>query len=499
MEHHQQLITRFGVTSAGIPNEYIGRKYSSTCLFEPEDALQEHYRETLKDNTIVPPSMESDMPRYNHGAKDVLNNRFEGARSAVQPHHPDMYLANTTRDTRGAQTGADMRQHKEGMEYRIRRYTDFVSDKLSDQTETSGTWNGPAIIKAQRATWGKFKKNAKWFATSLSATYNPHNFRQSSTSKMKLITRDDNDKVQVLSEVPTQLFTHSEVVFGKKNRKAIVGTRRVPTHRFDVAKYGRAPKSHRHTYDSRNKIDVAVPTTAFQKSEEATMKQLAIIMSAESSNLCRDSAECTTAFDEESKTNVIKKMGKHVDVRHSLDEMKQSQDIVESMVVVLEAKNARHQKGEDIANQRNHKWYDQEIYDDVKESKHTSIKFIEDPFATARTKQFAMTEIDGDGSMETAIYSMAFNPTITQIRDAQRQGLVEYDNEDSTTVYRGKTGVTEMTQRNAVGSMTEVDETEFNDSAIKARIIGSIGEKSKIRRHMRFEQRDGLGDVTSKH
>jgi len=499
MEHHQQLITRFGVTSAGIPNEYIARKYSNTCLYEPEDMLQEHFRDTLKDNTLEPPSLESDMPRYNNGAKDVLNIRYEGARSKVQPDHPDMYLANTTRDDRGSQTGVDMRRHKEGMEYRIERYKDFVSDKLSDQTEDSGVWEGPSIIKAQRSTWAKFKKRATWFDTSLSATYNPHNYRQSSTSKMKLIKRDDNDKVRILSEVPSQLFTHSEVVYGKNHKKSIVGRREVPTHRFTVAKYGRAPPSRKYTYDSRSKIDAAVPTTDFQESEEAAMKSLAIVMSAESSGACRDLSECTASFDEGMTTNSNRHKGKHGNTRRALDEMKQTQDIVENIVVILEAKNARHEQDGDIAKRRNHKWYDQDIYDNVKESKHVSIKYIADPFASARLKRYSLTDIDGEDSMETAIYSTSNMPTIDKIRDAQRKGLIEYDKEESTTIYRGKTGPSNSDRLNTVDSVRATDETEFNDSAVKARIVGPIGEKSRIRRHMRYEPREGLEDINSRH
>jgi hypothetical protein len=316
---------------------------------------------------------------------------------------------------------------------------------------------------------------------------------------MKLIRRDDNDKVRILSEVPSQLFTHSEVVYGRNHKKSIIGRREVPTHRFTVAKYGRAPPSRKYTYDSRGKIDAAIPTTDFQESEEAAMKSLAIVMSAESGGMCRESAECTTSFDEGMTTNANRHKGKQGNTRRALDEMKQTQDIVENIVVILEAKNARHEQDGDIARRRNHKWYDQDIYDNVKESKHASIKYIADPFASARLKRYTLTEIDGEDSMETAIYSMSNMPTIDKIHEAQRKGLVEYDKEESSTMYRGKTGPTNSDRLNTVDSVRTTDETEFNDSAIKARIIGPIGEKSKIRRHIRYEPREGLEDISSRH
>jgi hypothetical protein len=500
MEHHKQLVTRFGVTSDGIPPEYVARKYSSTCLYEPEDMLWHHNRDVLRDNTVEPPSLESDMPRYKTARKDVLNIRFHGARSQVRPEHPEIYLANTTRDNRGSQTMPDMRQHKEAMEYRIENYKDFVNDNLADQTEDSGTWEAPAIIKALRGTWEKFKRRATWFDTSLSAEYHGHNQRQSSTSKMRLIKRDDNDKVRVLSEMPSSVFTNSKVVLSNPNRKkVIVGRREVPTHRFTVAKYGRAPPSVVRHYDATKKMDYVTPTQEFKNSEEHAMRALAIVMSAEAGDKHRDMAECTTSFDESAKTMTDRHKGKHPNVRRALDNTENTQDIVENMVVILEGRQARHQQDGDLQARRHHGYYDPELYDAAQETEHRVVKLIEDPFASAKMKRYALTEIDEPGSMETAIYSTSHQPTIEQIRDAQRKGLIDYEKEESVTVYRGKQGPTEAQRLNTIGSLRQTDETRFDDSAVKARIVGPIGQKSRIRRHVRYEPVSGLGDIESNH
>lgn len=500
MEQHKQLITRFGVTSDGIPQEYFARKFVNTCLYEPEDMLWHHNRDVLRDNTIEPPSLESDMPRYTTARKDVLNIRFDGARSQVRPDHPEIYLANTTRDNRGSQKDPNMRQHKEGLEYRIGKYKDFVNDNLSDKTQDSGTWEGPSIIKAQRGTWATFKNRAAWFGTSLSAEHHGHNTTQSKTSKMRMITCDDNDKVRILSEVPATLFTPSEVVFGgKSHRKVIVGRRDVPTHRFDVARYGRAPNSVVRHYDATKKMDYVVPTQSFQESEERVLRSLAIVMAAESGDRHRDLSECGTSFTKSDEMIMNRKIGKHGDVRRAMDDTENTQNIVENMVVILECRHARNHQNNDIQARRNHGYYDPDLYDAARENDHKSVKPIENPFTAAKLKMYALTEIDDPGSAETVIYSSSVQPTITQIRDAQRKGLIEYDKDESTTVFRGECPRTESQRLNTIGSLKQTDQTSFDDSAIKARLVGPIGKKSRIRRHIRYEPISGLSDIESNH
>jgi hypothetical protein len=503
MQYVRGRQTRFGQSGniGGIPSEYVARKYSSTCLFEPEDLVREHFRDTLKDNTLEPPSLESDMPRYNHGAKDVLNIRYEGARSKVKPEHPGIYIANTTRDERGSQTQPNMRNHKEGMEFRIERYKDFVNDPLTDQSVTEGPWQPQQQIKLGQHIKGFLKKRLNWFETGHVANHTAHNQVHSTTSRMKLIKRDDDGNAPVISDMTSTLFTPSVVVLGGKSHKTkLIGRRKVPSHKFTVAKYGRAPSSRVYKYDTSNNMFNAVQTTEFKKSEENALRNLAIIMSGEAGKSCRPEANCAEkTFDGSTETMVTRHNGKHGDNRKTLDEMKHSQDFIEQMVVILESKSQRKQSIGDIKKQRAHKYIDPDIYSEVRMNKHVSVKMLEDPFIEARKRRKALTEIDGGGSMETAIYSMAVVPTTEQIHNAQRKGMIEYDNEESTTVYRGKSGPTESERHNTIAAVRATDETEFTEHAIAERLVGPMSEKSRIRRHVRYEPRGGLGDIASNH
>lgn len=495
--------TRYGQGGniGGIPPEYVARKYSSTCLYEPEDMVREHFRDTLKDNTCEPPSLESDMPRYNHGAKDFLNIRYEGARSAVQPDHPGLYIANTTRDERGSQTQPNMRNHKEEMEFRIERYKDFVNDPLTDQSVTEAPWQPENQIKLGQHIKGFLKKRLKWFEKSHVAEHHAYNSTHSTTSRMKLIKRDDDGNAPVIAEMSSSMFTPSEVVFGGKSHKTmIIGRRKVPSHQFTVAKYGRAPNTRVYKYDTKNNMFNAVQTAEFKKSEENVLRNLAIIMASEAGFVCRPEANCAPkTFDKSAEGMAMRHKGKHGDNRKTLDEMKHTQDFIEQMVMVLESKTSMTQKIGDLKKQRAHKYINPDIYSEALTNNHITVKTIEDPFVEARKKRKALTEIDGDGSMVTAMYSMKVVPTVNQIHNAQRTGMIEYDNEESTTVYRGKSGPTESERHNTIEAVRATDETEFTDHAIAARLIGPMSEKSRIRRHVRYEPRDGLGDIASNH
>lgn len=500
MEYVKGRQTRYGQGGniGGIPPEYVARKYSNTCLFEPEDLVDEHFRDTLKDNSFEAPSLESDMPRHDHGAKNFINVRYEGARSAVQPDHPDMYLADTTRDERGAQTQPNMRNHKDDMQFRIERYKDFVNDPLTDQSYTEGVWEGPSIIKAAQHVKKDIKKRLKWFAVEHVGEHKTYNTTHPTTSQMKLIKRDDDGNAPVIAEMTSSVFTPSEVILGGKSHKTmIIGSRRVPSHKFDVAKYGRAPSSRIYKYDTTRNMINAVQTAEFKKSEENTLRKIAIIMSGEAN---RPVANCAPeTFDMSVEGMTMRHKGKHGDNRKTLDEMKHTQAFVEQLVMILESKSRKSQNIGDIKNQRAHKYIDPDIYSEARMGNHVSIKTLDDPYVDAHRKRNALTEIDGDGSMETAIYSMKVVPTTDQIHFAQRKGMIEYDNEESTTVYRGKSGPTESERHNTIDSVRATDETEFTEHQIAERLIGPMAEKSRIRRHVQFEPREGLGDIASNH
>lgn len=503
MEYIKGTQTRYGQSGniGGIPPEYVQQKYESTCLFSNEDVLDQHFRDTLKNNTVVPPSLESDQPRYYHGADNLLNVLHGGKRSKIEPSHPEIYIANTTRDERGSNVAPNMAIYREGMNYRLDRYKDLTSDAVTDQSVVEGTWSTPAVNAAKRSTWHDFKKRATWFDTSLSAQYNGALKQQTTTSRMHYIKREDNeyDSTRIITETPSTLFTPSQVIFDARNEKHIAGRRRVPTHRFTRAKYGRAPKSHRTGYDWRENITKTEQTMDFKKSEQNSLRKLAVILSAENSKNKYTNSDTTTNFDTSAEAMTNRHVGKHGNVRIAMNNNTNDQDLMEQMVVDLECKSNRIKQIGDLKKQRMASYFDEDTLDDATMNSHVTIKAIEDPFADAMRRRMGIAEMDHDDSSMTQVYSVSHVPTVEQIAKARYNGLVEYDTNESREIYRGMTGKKVRNVKNVVNDSRLENEVDFIDRRVSERLIGPMGIKSRVRGMMRFEPTKGLGSISSKH
>jgi hypothetical protein len=495
MEHQNAMITRLGISSHTIPMDYITEKFSNTCLYESEDMLIDHNIDVLKDNTCLPPLMESDMPRGNRGSSESLHIRYDGARSAAIPYHPDLYLANTTPDERGCQIDPNMRNYKDGMEYRINKYTDLVSDKISDMGISSGVWEQPSINKAHMHVRSDIKKRVKWFNVSQVADARSYNSTQSTESKAKLVLLDAGDGANnILSDIPSSVFTPSEMIFRKNRKLSIMGRRDVPTHRFTVAKYGKAPKTFRHRYNSKTKTMAAEPTIEFKNSEERMLSKLALIMSGEKAE-----SEYTSAFTNSSERVGGRAAGVHGDVRESFNKSVNTQQIIEKLIMEQGIKKHKSRDVSDFKNQRNNIYYDQNIYDDAELNKHISVKRVDNPFDTANHSRYSLTELDTEKSMVTAVYSAAPAPSAYQMAAAKHDGIIEYDNDESTSVFRGSTPLSNAKVVNRVEPMKNIDETEFDESPTVARHVGPMGQKNKIRNANLYESRDTLSDIRGNH
>jgi hypothetical protein len=459
--------------------------------------MDDYMRDLLKDNTCEPPAFEHEMPRYDHGAKNLLNVMHHGARSEVKPDHPEIYIANTAPDPRGCQTMPNMRLHKEEMEKRM-KYKDLVSTATSDQGVTEGVWSDHSINQAMRSTWAGLKARMQWFDRSVSARHPGVALKPTTRGSILDYIESDEDKNHTLSEIHTPLFTPGEVVLGRGHKKVIIGPRNVPTHVFGVARFGAAPKSFNYKYDATKNKMKAVQTQQFQKSEAANLRSIAKIMATEAGCQRPDMQTSGRDFTKSAEGMADRRVGKHGDARKTLDQMVHTQQIAEQVIAIAENKRAREQSSGDIANQRLHKLIDEDMYAESADGKHVAVKLIDDPFSRAARRYNQLTELDEDDSVSVPLYSMVKPQTIDQIRAARDHALVEHEAEESATVFRGKTNLRENQQHDVVRDAKEKDETIFLDSNIKDRIIGPIGDKSRIRNHLRFEPRNGdLADINS--
>jgi hypothetical protein len=495
MEFIRGTQTRFGQSGniGGIPPEYVAEKYATTQLMEPESMLYDHFRNTLKDNTCEPPSFESDMPRYDNGAKRLLNALHLGRTSEVLPDHPEIYIANTEGDARGTQNLPDFYQLRKATEDRM-RFKDLRSTATSDQSVDSGVWSPHAINQAMRGTWKGLKKREKWFSRSLSAGATGVGVeRDTRSSRLDYIQADD-EKHHDLAEVTTQVFTPSEVVFGPGYKPVIIGARHVPTHEFHVAKYGDMPRSKQYKYDASKNQFKAVATAEFQRSEELTLKGLAKVMSKEAG--CA-AANPSAEFDESHSGMVGRHVGHHGDARKALDSTEHSQTIVEGFVMEAEAKRARGMQESDMKQRRLHQLVDPEIYGETLLGKHLSVKLIDDPFTIAFRRNHQLVEHEADPSIEIPSYASAPLPNQDQIRRARDSRLIEFDREESKRVFRGKTNLKHQEQKNVVQNARDIDETLLGNSSYAERHTGPMGDKSRHLRYSEAESRDSLDATAS--
>lgn len=501
MEFVRGTQTRYGQSGnlGGIPPEYVAKSYEMTCFGEPESLVDDFMRDTLRDNTCVPPSFESEMPRYNNGASNLLNVLHNGQRSLVRPDMPEIYIANTERDPRGCQTMPDMRRTVTAQETRIRRYKDFRSTATSDMGVTEGAYTEPAILADKRSTWPRLKALSNWFDRSLTAEMPGMAVSRNTRSSAQQYFDSDQDHNHPLTEIETPLFTPGEVVLGRGHKPVIVGPRHVPTHVFGVARFGSAPKSAVTRYDASANQWKADPTIRFQKSEERTLRTLARVMASEAGCRAAVANPDVTSFAASDEGMADRRRGEHANVRKALDTGMGSQALIEAIAASVATKRARAPTINDVSACKLHALIDDDIYDASTSANGPTFYLLDDPFTRAARNRNQMTELDVDPSMETPSFSLAHLPTLAEIQRARNSSIIDPDVEESASVYRGQTNVKPTRADDIVRNFRDIDETQYTDFAVAEHLIGPIGDKSRIRAHLRFEPRGGLADINSEN
>lgn len=231
-------IIRGGLTgqSGYMPQELHLQKLEQTCMFEREDQLDDHYRSILKDRTPDAPTMAQDLPResQNQLRKEVMSVRFNGARSAAEPIHPDLFLGFTERDTRGHHnSGPDFRKVAQQSKSRG-RFKDFVSDHASDWTITGGNRSEMRAIMDLRKTIGASKERMKIFSTGFDSRLVPQ--RGIKTNQTNVLKTTLDGTILNLNDAQEQFQRKDNTSL--KSDLVKIGYRRTTDHRFAVAQYG---------------------------------------------------------------------------------------------------------------------------------------------------------------------------------------------------------------------------------------------------------------------
>ena len=231
-------ITRGGLVgqSGYMPPELYLLKSEQTYMYEREDLLDNHFRNTLKDRTLDIPILTQDMPRTNQDSlrSDILNIRHAAARTEAEPIHPDLFLGMTERDPRGYHnSGPDLKISNAHSMARA-KYKDTISDHASDWTIPEGPRSEMRAIRDLRNTINPSRQRLNIFDTSVDSRSNPFSGLGSHKSHIPMMTSDG----QLLDLNDAKGVNYKNDYNGYD--KIRIGYRQQGDHKFSVAQYGLA-------------------------------------------------------------------------------------------------------------------------------------------------------------------------------------------------------------------------------------------------------------------
>lgn len=160
------FIGRGGRTAAGsgsMPTYMLTNKFEHTQMLEDPHELDTYRREMLQYSGPDPELFADEAPRRNLMSESRINLRTEGARSALMPYHPDLFIGFTDRDPRGTATGPDMRKYVDQTRYRG-KYTRYYKD--DDFSVPESGRNEQQVIRDRRKGFYELKNRWQNFSTS---------------------------------------------------------------------------------------------------------------------------------------------------------------------------------------------------------------------------------------------------------------------------------------------------------------------------------------------
>ena len=272
-------ITRGGTSGqyGGIqPFEYL-KKIETTCMYENENQIEDHFRATLIDRTPEAPTLASDVTRTDRHSKEVLSIRHAGARTAEEPNHPDLNLSFTDRDPRGINVGPNMDQMAKQAGARM-KFKDFKNDNTSDMQSTGGYLSEAKAIKDRRSQIGIIKKKWKIFESArdgMAVRSNMPHYDKNKRSDVGLVQFDD-----VHLRINESSNTNQDAVTRISNNMPI-GSRLTTSHRFKTANYSQARSvgAAKVNNDFRAAIDQSEADHKTDESKEGKTRAIAFIMS----------------------------------------------------------------------------------------------------------------------------------------------------------------------------------------------------------------------------
>lgn len=246
-----------------MPNEALLAKFEETQdLDDGEDQYDNYARDTLKDFSPDPVTMEQNMPRKDYVAQGRLNVLYNGGRGKENtPAHPEMFLGLTEREPRGVSTDPDMRKLVDQEKARM-RFVRWSAD--ADNSISQGRWSeSEAFHKSRYLTHKAVKSRARIFTTAkdgrregMRREYYPH------VSNVNKVQEDLNffrpkgsnftDYITDFAITPQRKTAHLSDTILTNSR---LYHRFTTDHEFQVAKYGEDHRRSRLTEGKESRVD----------------------------------------------------------------------------------------------------------------------------------------------------------------------------------------------------------------------------------------------------
>ncbi len=229
-------MSRHSIVGSGslMPESVYLKKMEQTCIYEDPDQLDNHFRNTLKNQRCDKPFFESDMPRRDNYSRDRLNLRYGGRRVNTEPYLPDGTFLDyefTLKDPRGIATQPDMMQYRRQQESRG-RFIKHGNDE--DNSVPSSGWNPTQVVKAIKGQFYNVKERMKIFDESMDGRHNGgvSNTKLTSTG---VCLQETDARAPIMQDA--MCYNQARYLNDLSNNTSI-GWRRTTDHIFQIAKYG---------------------------------------------------------------------------------------------------------------------------------------------------------------------------------------------------------------------------------------------------------------------
>ena len=214
------------------PDLYL-KKQERTCMYEDSNTLNDYFRSTLRDRKPDKATLEQDMPKskaeQNNLRNDILNLRYNIARTSAEPFMPDLFLGFTERDERGYHNQPHMERANEQARLRM-KFKDLRNDYMSDQVVPEHTRSDERLIKDMRNSINPIKERLKIFTTardSRAVQSASHTLTGSAVDKSKHDATLEESMKNINLQNNTSL----------KSNMTKIGYRKTTDHEFNVGRY----------------------------------------------------------------------------------------------------------------------------------------------------------------------------------------------------------------------------------------------------------------------